>query len=84
MGPSINDITHLGEGGSAKKWHNSLSLSSKMGGKGERGVKNLKIWVTSFRSFMDGPYLARPSISTSISASNNSLKIRGFTKGLML
>ena len=81
MGPSINDITHLGEGGSAKKWHNSLSLSSMMGGKGQRGVKNLKIWVTSF---MDDPYLARPSISTSISASNNSLKIRVFTKGLML
>ena len=46
MGQSMNDVTYLGEGGSAK------SQFSKMGDKGEQGVKNLKKWMTSF---MDGP-----------------------------
>ena len=41
----------LEEGGSAKRWRYSISLISKMGDKGEGGVKNLKNWVTSF---MDG------------------------------
>ena len=41
-GLSINDITHLGGGGCA------ISLFSKMGDKGEGGVKNLNKWVTSF------------------------------------
>ena len=40
----------LGEGGSAKSWHSSISLFSKMGDE-EGGIKNLKKWVTSF---MDG------------------------------
>ena len=48
-GQSINDVTHLGR--SAKKWRYSISIFSKMGDKGEGGVKNLKKWVTSF---MDG------------------------------
>ena len=46
--PSINDVTHLGEGGSAKRWYYSIGLFSKMGDKGEQGVKNLKKWVKSF------------------------------------
>ena len=29
--PSINDVTHLGEGGSAKSWYYSIGLFSKMG-----------------------------------------------------
>ena len=48
-GRAINDVTHLG--GSAKKWRYSISIFSKMGDKGEGGVKDLKKWVTSF---MDG------------------------------
>ena len=52
MGPSISDVSHLGGGGSAKRWHYSINLISKMSDKGEGGVKNLKTWVTSF---MDGP-----------------------------
>ena len=40
------------EVGSAKRWHYSISLLSKMGDKGEGGVKNFKKWVTSF---IDGP-----------------------------
>ena len=40
-----------GEGGSAKKWLYSIILYSKMGDKGEGGVKNLQKWVPSF---MDG------------------------------
>ena len=39
------------EGGSSKRWHYSISLFSKMGDKGERGVKNLKRWVTHIWSF---------------------------------
>ena len=50
-GPSINDITHLGRWGSAKRWHYSTKLFSKTGDEGEGGVKNLKKLV---RSFMDG------------------------------
>ena len=50
--PSINDVTRLGGGGSAKRWRYSISLFCKMGDKGEGGVKNLKKWVTSI---MDGP-----------------------------
>ena len=41
-----------GPGRSAKRRHYSISLFSKMGDKGEGGVKNLKKWVTSF---MDSP-----------------------------
>ena len=52
-GPSINDVTHLGGGGSAKRWPYSLSLFSKMDDKGEGGVKNIKKWVTSF---IDAPW----------------------------
>ena len=43
-----------GEGRSAKRWSYSISLFSKMGDKGEGGVKDFKNWVTSF---MDSPYL---------------------------
>ena len=39
-GPSINDITHLGGGGSAKRCRYSKSLFSKMG---EKGLKISKI-----------------------------------------
>ena len=35
----------MGEGGSAKRWCNFISLFSKMGDKGEGGVKNPKKWV---------------------------------------
>ena len=52
MGPSINDVTHLGGGGSAKRGHYYISLFNKNGDKGERGVKHIKKLVTSF---MDGP-----------------------------
>ena len=45
----------MGEGGSAKTLHWSISLFSKMGDKGEGGDKSLKKWVTSF---MDGPNVA--------------------------
>ena len=41
-----------GKGRSAKRWCYSISLFSKMGDKGEGGVKSLKKWVTSF---MDSP-----------------------------
>ena len=44
-GLSINDITHLGGGGCA------ISLFSKIGDKGEGGVKILQKWVTSFMDF---------------------------------
>ena len=33
--PSINDITHLGEGVSAIRWRYTISLHGKMGDKGE-------------------------------------------------
>ena len=33
-GPSINNVTHLGKGRSAKIWHYSISQFSKMGDKG--------------------------------------------------
>ena len=52
-GPSINEVTHLGGRGSARRWRYSISLFSKMGDKGEGGVKNLKILVT----LMDGPQI---------------------------
>ena len=47
---AIHKWLHLlrGEVGSAKRWHNSISLLSKMGDKGEEEVKNFKKWVTSF------------------------------------
>ena len=35
LGPSINDITHLGGGGSAKRCCYSISLFSKIGDMGE-------------------------------------------------
>ena len=35
----------MGEGGSAKRWCNFISLFSKMGDRGEGEVKNLKKWV---------------------------------------
>ena len=38
----------LGGRGSARRWRYSISLFSKMGDKGEGGVKNLKKRVTSF------------------------------------
>ena len=41
MVPSINDITHLGGGGSTKRWRYFINLFSKMGDKGEGGVKNV-------------------------------------------
>ena len=44
-GASINDVTHLGRRGSAKRWRYSIC---KMGDKGEGRAKNLKKWVTSF------------------------------------
>ena len=34
LGPSINDVTHLGGGGSAKRRRYSISLFSKTGDKG--------------------------------------------------
>ena len=53
MGPSINEVSHLEEGGgSAERWCYSISLFSKIGDKGEGGVKNLKKLVTSF---VNGP-----------------------------
>ena len=48
----ITDVTQLGGEGSAKMWHNSIGLFSKMGDKGEGVVKNLKKWV---KLFIDGP-----------------------------
>ena len=48
----MNDVTHLGGGGSAKRGRYSISLFSKMDDKGKGGVKNLQKLVTSF---MDGP-----------------------------
>ena len=39
MGPSINDVTHLGGGGSGKRWRYSINLFSKMGDKGDGGGK---------------------------------------------
>ena len=50
--------THLGGGGSAKMWCYYMRLFSKMGDKGEGGVKNFKKWVTSF---MDGHIKWKPS-----------------------
>ena len=47
-GLSINDVTHLREGGSAKRRLCSISLFSAMVDKEEGGVKNLKMWGTSF------------------------------------
>ena len=53
MRPFMNDVTHLeGGGASAKRWRYSISLFSKIGEKGEGGVKNLQEWMTSF---MEGP-----------------------------
>ena len=49
-GSSRNDATHLGGRGICQKV--TLLHFSKMGDKGEGGVKNLKKWMTSF---MDGP-----------------------------
>ena len=62
MGLSINDVIHLRERGTCQKvTFYSISLFSKMGDKGEGGVKNLKKSVTLF---MDGPFTmfrTRPS-----------------------
>ena len=52
-GSSRNDVTHFGGRGICQKV--ALLHFSKMGDKGERGVKNLKKWMTSF---MDGPLYA--------------------------
>ena len=42
--PSINDVTHLGEGGSSKRWRYSISIFGKMGDNwGGRGQKSQKI-----------------------------------------
>ena len=60
--PPINDVTHLGEGVSVKRWYYSIGLFSKMGDKGKRRIKNLKKWVTSF---MDGPSFLFPAKMTS-------------------
>ena len=48
LGPSINDITHLGGGGSAKRWHYYISLFSKMGDKRAWKVRTLKNWLMLF------------------------------------
>ena len=61
MGPSISDVSHLGGGGSAKRWHYSINLISKMSDKGEGGVKILKKWETSFTEIQ---VLGNPSLST--------------------
>ena len=47
---AIHKWRHLlrGEGGSSKRWRYSINLFSRMGDKGEGGVKNLKKWVASF------------------------------------
>ena len=47
-----------GEGGSAKRWHYSISLFRKMGEKGEVGIKSLKKLVMSF---MAGPLIQWPA-----------------------
>ena len=47
-----------GEGGSAKRWHFSISLFRKMGEKGEVGIKSLKKLVMSF---MAGPLIQWPA-----------------------
>ena len=55
MGPSINNITHLGVGDLPKgDFILHISLFSKICDKGEGGVKNLKTWVTSI---MDDPLI---------------------------
>ena len=46
----------MGEGGSAKTLHWSISLFSKMGDKGEGEFKNVKK-TAQVISFMDGPRL---------------------------
>ena len=43
MGLSINDITHLEGGGSAKRWCYSINLFRKMGNKGREGSKMSKM-----------------------------------------
>ena len=48
LGPSINDVTHLGGGGICQKVMLLHKPISKIGDKGEGGVKNLKKWATSF------------------------------------
>ena len=71
MGPSINDINHLGgRGRSAKRGSCSISLFRKMGDKGERGVKIsqkigdviygcplLKKWDMAVINIFDGIFL---------------------------
>ena len=54
MGPSLIDVTHLRELRALAKGNVTplAYIFSKMGDKGEGGVKNIKKWVTSF---MDGP-----------------------------
>ena len=49
--PSMMSPTR-GEGGSAKRWRYFISLFIKIT-RGDRGVKNLKKWMTSF---MDGTW----------------------------
>ena len=59
LGPSIDDVTHLGGRGDLPKgditpqaYLSYKSILIKVSDKGEGGVKSLKKWVTSF---MDGP-----------------------------
>ena len=60
----MNDVIHLGEEGSAKKWRYFISLFSKMGDK-VGGIKNLKkkgwlhLWTTPsyVQSYMNEKYL---------------------------
>ena len=48
----------MGKRGFAKRWHYSISLFSKMGDKGEGGIKNVKKWMvddekTLFKTTID-------------------------------
>ena len=53
---AVHKWRHLQGGkGVAKWWHYYISLYSKKGDKGEGGVKNLKMEVTSF---VNGPLLS--------------------------
>ena len=63
MGSSVNDVTHLGGEGSAKRWHYSIRLICTMDDKGEGGFKFLKKLVTSFMD-ADGPYCKKKKLIT--------------------
>ena len=68
--PSMMSPTR-GEGGSAKRWRYFISLFIKIT-RGDRGVKNLKKWMTSF---MDGPW---PRIKNTIYGSTFKLLYQCF------